>query len=229
MVTLCRQLKLPARLVTGFRIDEATDPLPTREWVEVLTDKGWSPYSPVDGLAGTMPINYVPIRHDGLEVVNGAEIPSLQTSFSVTRLPPGPGALRSGRQRFTAILDLTRLPVEMHQPLSILLLMPLGALVTAIVRTVIGVRTFGTFTPTLLALSFVYANWATGLVTFVLVLVIGLASRSLLDRLKLLLVPRLGAMLTLVVLVIVFNVSLLDFFNLTPSARPSSCRWSSSP
>jgi len=41
----------------------------------------------------------------------------------------------------------------------------------------------------------------------------------LLDRLKLLVVPRLSAMLTLVVLCIIFMVSVLDYFNLTPSAQ----------
>ena len=46
--------------------------------------------------------------------------------------------------------------------LKVILLLPLGALVTAIVRTIIGTRTFGTFTPTLLALAFVYNDWRTG-------------------------------------------------------------------
>ena len=45
--------------------------------------------------------------------------------------------------------------------------MPLGALLTAVLRTIIGIRTFGTFTPTLLALAFVYNDWRTGLVVFV--------------------------------------------------------------
>jgi len=97
--------------------------------------------------------------------------------------------------------------------------MPLGALVTTLFRTVIGIRTFGTFTPTLLALSFVYADWTTGLLTFGVVLAIGLCSRALLDRLKLLVVPRLSVMLTLVVLCIVLMVSVLDYFNLTPSVQ----------
>ena len=102
----------------------------------------------------------------------------------------------------------------MHEVLAVILLLPLGALVTAFVRTIIGLRTFGTFTPTLLALAFVYNDWRTGIVVFLAVMVLGFSSRTLLDRLKLLLVPRLGIILTLVVLCIVFSISVLDYFEL---------------
>ena len=103
------------------------------------------------------------------------------------------------------------LPIDMHEVLALILLLPLGALVTAVVRTIIGLRTFGTFTPTLLALSFVYNDWRTGLLVFLAVMILGFSSRNLLDKLKLLLVPRLGIILTLVVLCIVFSISTLDY------------------
>ena len=54
---------------------------------------------------------------------------------------------------------------------------------------------------------------------FALVLSLGLVSRSFLDRLKLLMVPRLSVVLTLVVLCIIFCVSLLDYMHLTPGAQ----------
>ncbi|QOV89186.1 7TM domain-containing protein [Humisphaera borealis] len=218
MVTLCRALNIPARIVTGFKI-EAADHFAVHTWAEALEGDKWVPYDPAGGFAAKLPPNIVPVRRDGIDVVSGTEISSLDVRFEVKRLPPGPGAMRYGHGKPSAILDLARLPLEMHEPLQIILLMPLGALVTGIFRTIVGIRTFGTFTPTLLALSFVYAEWSTGLLTFVIVLTLGLTSRTLLDRLKLLLVPRLGAMLTLVVLMIVFTVSVLDYFNLTPSAQ----------
>jgi hypothetical protein len=111
------------------------------------------------------------------------------------------------------------LPLEMHEPLSVILLMPLGALLTCIVRTIIGLRTFGTFTPALIALAFVYNDWRTGIFVFIVAISLGLVSRSLLDKLKLLLVPRLSVILTLVALCMVFGVSVLDYFHLTPSAQ----------
>jgi hypothetical protein len=107
----------------------------------------------------------------------------------------------------------------MHEALAVILLMPLGALVTAIFRTVVGIRTFGTFTPSLLALSFVYNDWRAGIFVFALAIGLGLFSRALLDRLKLLMVPRLSLVLTLVVWCIVLSVSLLDYFHVIPSTK----------
>jgi transglutaminase-like putative cysteine protease len=218
MVVLCRAAGVPARLVTGFRIRQAAE-LPSRFWVEVLTGEQWTPFDPTTGAARVLPPDFVPVRRDGVEVVGGSDVAALETGVSVTRLPPGPGASRTAGGKLAAVFDLTRLPLETHNVLAVLLLMPLGALVTALFGTVIGVRTFGTFTPTLLALSFVYADPLTGLVTFVVVLALGLTTRKVLERLKLLMVPRLSVILTLVTLTIVFTVSVLDVFNLTPSAQ----------
>jgi hypothetical protein len=103
--------------------------------------------------------------------------------------------------------------------LSLFLLLPLGALVTAVFRTVIGVPTFGTFTPALLALSFVDADWRSGVFIFASVVILGLLSRTLLERLRLLLVSRLSVILTLIVLCVTLSVSLLDYFRFTPSVQ----------
>jgi hypothetical protein len=188
-------------------------------WAEARLGERWTPFDPSSGLSGTLPEHYVPVSRERMEIVRGTDISELETKIEAVRLPTGPGASRFGRGRLTAILDLTRLPLDMHEPLAVILLLPLGALVTTLFRTVIGIRTFGTFTPTLLALAFVYSDWITGLLTFAVVLALGLTSRSLLERLKLLVVPRLSTILTLVVLCIMAMVSVLDYFNLTPSAQ----------
>ena len=81
-------------------------------------------------------------------------------------------------------------------------------------------RTFGTFTPTLLALAFFFNHdWQAGLVVVVAILILALTSRRLLDSLKLLLVPRLGIILTLVVLLMVFSVSVLHHLSRTPTGE----------
>jgi hypothetical protein len=141
------------------------------------------------------------------------------TKYSIQRLPPPPGTIDPAHRNPLEILDLTQLPQKLHEPLSLILLLPLGALVTAFIRTIIGIRTFGTFTPTLLALAFIYNDWRTGLVVFASVLLLGFTSRSMLDRLKLLMVPRLGIILTLVVLLMVFSVSVMNYFRWAPTAE----------
>jgi hypothetical protein len=218
LIALCRASKVPARLVTGFELKIAADVQPHR-WVEVLTDGRWEPYDPENGFARELPRNFLPVRRDGLEIIRGMDISNLRPKFSIVRLPPPPGMASSGGRRPVEILDLSRLPLPVHEVLSLILLLPLGGLVTAMFRTVIGIRTFGTFSPTLLALSFVYNDWRMGLVVLAVVMVVGLASRVVLDRLKLLVVPRLGVMLTLVVLCLVFGVSVFEYLGVTPSAQ----------
>ncbi|MCX7824868.1 MAG: lasso peptide biosynthesis protein [Verrucomicrobiae bacterium] len=218
MAALCRAAKLPALLVTGF-VAQETETFAPHTWVEVHNGARWEPYDPVNGFARALPHHFVPARRDGAEIVHATDITNLHAAYDLIALPPEPKALRAGHRKPWVILDLTRLPLEMHDVLAVILLMPLGALVTVLFRTVIGMRTYGTFPPTLIALSFIYNDWRAGLLTFAIVLALGLSSRALLDRLKLLLVPRLSVVLTLVVLCIIFAISLLDYLHLTPSAQ----------
>lgn len=223
MVTLCRAAGMPARLVTGFELRHLPEAKP-HTWVEVFRNARWMPFDPLYGYARHMPINFVPARMDGDQIVetpdtDGAQAEGLETSFSVTPRGPAASILESDGRRPSQVFDLTRLPVEMHEVLSALLLLPLGALITAFFRNMVGVRTFGTFAPALFAVSFIYADWLTGLAVLVVVLAAGLAGRALVGRLKLLMVPRLSIILTTIILCVVFGVSALDYLALTPSAK----------
>ncbi len=95
--------------------------------------------------------------------------------------------------------DGSHLPAQAQQTLAYLLILPVGALLTAVVRTMVGFQTFGTLTPSLLAASYLYCDRTTGAVVFVLVMVVGLGSRALLGRIRLQMGPRLGVMLTILV------------------------------
>jgi hypothetical protein len=80
------------------------------------------------------------------------------------------------------------------------LLIPLGAFLLVILRNVIGIKTFGTFMPVLIALAFRETQLLWGVALFTLIVALGLAMRFYLEQLKLLLVPRLAAVLIVVVL-----------------------------
>ena len=218
MTALCRACKVPARLVTGFEIKRDVNTRPI-VWVEVLANGDWEPYDPENGFSRELPHHFLPVRRGGTQIVRAKGGTGLRVTNAIVRLPPPPGVVGSENPRLADIVDLTRLPLDIHEVLSLVLLLPFGALVTSVFRTVIGFRTFGTFTPTLLALSFVYADWRTGLVVLAAVLILGLTTRVLLDRLKLLMVPRLSVLLTLVAFCVVFGVSLLDYLSLTPSPQ----------
>ncbi|MFO7898762.1 MAG: 7TM domain-containing protein [Planctomycetota bacterium] len=218
MIALCRAARIPARLVTGFVLGNEQRALP-HHWVEVYSEGAWRPYDPDRGHTGALPADYLAVQLDGAELVRvNSDVP-VEPAFTIRRLLPAPWFAASRNGRPIDVVDLTRLPSGMQETLAILLLLPLGALLTAAFRNGIGIETFGTFTPTLLALSFVYADWRTGLGVLICVGVVGLSGRALLNRLRLLLVPRLGLILTLVVLMLALAVSVLDYLGLTPSAR----------
>jgi len=98
--------------------------------------------------------------------------------------------------------SLFSLPVEAQQVFRVILLIPLGALIVSIFRNVIGINTFGTFMPILIALAFRNTRLGWGLVLFSAVIVLGLVSRRYMDRLKLLLVPRLSVIVTVLVIIL---------------------------
>jgi hypothetical protein len=70
-----------------------------------------------------------------------------------------------------------------------------------LLRNLVGIKTFGTFMPVLIAISFKWTSLFAGIVLFVLVVSMGLLVRAYMERLKLLLVPRLTAVLIVVVLI----------------------------
>jgi len=210
LVTLCRADKIPARLVVGFELRQAENPRP-HVWVEAFHGNLWVPFDPTYGYARHMPDNFIPIRRDGEVIVRSATAKDLTQKYSIMRLAPPEKVLQAEMRRPSQVFDLTRLPVEMHQVMSLMLLLPLGALITAIFRNIIGIRTLGTFAPALLAMSFIYAAWGTGLVILISVLMAGYVGRSLLDPLHLLMVPRSSIVLTIIILFVVFGVSVIDY------------------
>jgi hypothetical protein len=214
---LCRASKLPTRIVTGFKIDSGSDVHP-HYWAEVYVADHWAPFDLEDGFKWQLSEKFLPVRKNGADLIRLTNGSDLAAKYSIARIPsPAPNA--DYNTRWTEVLDLKALPANLQDPISIILLLPLGGLFTAFVRTIVGIRTFGTFTPTLLALAFVFTDRKSGLVVFFSVMVVGLLSRSMLDRLKLLLVPRLAIILTIVVMVMVLCISIMDHLSAMENIR----------
>jgi len=217
MVALCRVSKIPARVVAGF-ILENTQEAQVHYWVEAFSQKKWLSYDPENGYSDQLPINFLPVSRDSIDIVRGPDTLIYQSRYSIKRLLPPNSFVSSQDSQLWSIIDLTRLPPSMQEIVSLILLLPVAALITTIFRNIIGVQTFGTFTPSLIALSFIHADWRTGTLVFFIVLSVGISARWLLNKLQLLMVARLSIILTLAVLCMVLAVSVLDYLSLTPSA-----------
>lgn len=98
--------------------------------------------------------------------------------------------------------SLFGLPLQSQALFRTLMVIPVGILLLVVLRNIVGIKTFGTFMPVLIALAFRQTGPLWGVAFLCAVIGLGLAVRFYLDRLKLLLVPRLAAVVIVVVLLI---------------------------
>lgn len=217
MVALCRAGQLPARVVTGFALADDSSALPLH-WVQVHTASRWIDYDPTRGFEGRLADNYVAFSRDApLVRAEGASI--LSARYQISPDYTATDLAHTGRGSPFEILDLDRLSHSARVTLATLLLLPLGALLNTFVRSVVGVRTFGTFTPAMLALAAIYVDWLTAVTIFLVVAVIALFGRSMLPGLNLSRAPRLTIVFALVSLAMALAVSIMEHFDLLTGAR----------
>ncbi|MBU0767340.1 hypothetical protein KKF55_06235 [Patescibacteria group bacterium] len=84
------------------------------------------------------------------------------------------------------------------QIVILLLTLPIIAMILAFLKQVIGVTTFGLYTPSVVALSFLSLGWTLGLAFLLFILITSYATRALLRRWRLLYIPKVAIMLTVV-------------------------------
>lgn len=205
--------RIPSRVVRGVFLRDGVRDAELVPFLEVHNDEEWIPIDPMTGNRG-YPEDFLAWSTDegSLFDVSGAAEGHVQ--FAVTRSVRAMVDIAARRaeseHRIWFQASLLSLPVGVQNVYRILLMIPIGAFVVVVLRTFVGVATFGTFMPVLIALAFRETDLSIGIFLFVLILSIGLALRFAMERLHLLLVPRLTAVLILVVLVMLL-VSLVSF------------------
>ncbi|MFE7510433.1 7TM domain-containing protein [Streptomyces sp. NPDC057540] len=83
-------------------------------------------------------------------------------------------------------------------PVSMMALLPLAALLIVLLRVVVGLNTLGTFSPVLLALAYAQAGLPLGVPLTLVMFALGFAAQPLLRRLHLPRVARLGVLIAVV-------------------------------
>jgi hypothetical protein len=210
--------RIPARLNQGIQLIEDERKTQLQYWLQVyLGKKGWQNYNIRTG-EKISPSDFLTWKNGAGPLINvqGGTKPQVQFSLSA-KLESALGAAITSSQKTRRQLirfSLLSLPLSTQQVYRVLLLVPLGAFVLIIMRNLVGVATFGTFMPVLIALSFRETKLLGGILLFSLVVAMGLAVRLYMERLKLLAVPRLAAVLMVVIGLMAFLSvisNLLDF------------------
>lgn len=195
--------RIPTRQVQVLDLLDGTRSGKLHPWLEVYDGRRWLAFDPRSGNQG-FPEDIL-VWHAGEEsLVNLDGGRHAVSDFAVARSTREVMGVAQRRARLldSNILEfsLLSLPISTQNIYRILLLVPLGAFVVVIMRNVIGVTTFGTFMPILIALAFRETKLLWGIVLFTTLVTLGVSLRFYLERLKLLLVPRLAAVLIIVIL-----------------------------
>jgi len=202
-VALLGRAQIPARVVRGIRLQDQSQSALLVPWVEVFDEGRWHAHDPLTGARG-IPDTYLS-WWTGLEpLIQGKGAEEVRTVVSVeSQQEEALDAAVIGGATTDPLLhsfSLFNLPVRTQIVYRILLLVPIGAALVVFLRNVIGIKTFGTFMPVLVALAFRETKLLEGILLFTLLVAVGLMARFYLERLKLLLVPRLGSVLIIVVI-----------------------------
>lgn len=202
LLVLFRTAGLPARKAEGFFLKEGIVTAPIR-WIEVWDGIRWVNISIETGEMYQDNRPLLPLTTEGAPLVKVSSGELSDIRWALTRQVADKWSfhadhiIRSGR--FIDRWSLFHLPPEYQRTFRILILVPLGALMISILRNIIGFPTFGIFMPVLMALAFRNTGLVFGIAIFAGVILFGYGVRRYLDRLRLLLVPRMSVMLTLVI------------------------------
>ena len=203
ITTILASARIPARMVRGVELDGRQRYADLLEWLEVHDGDRWRYFNPFTG-EESLPDRYLVWWRGNEPLINVEGGSNVQVSFAVqeNHLDAISIAESQAAQRGAAVLDLSlySLPIQTQAVYAVLLMIPIGALVMVVMRNIVGIDAFGTFMPVLIALAFRETQLFWGVLLFTLLVTLGLSIRFLLDRLRLLLVPRLSAVLIVVVM-----------------------------
>ncbi len=194
---------IPSRMTRGVFLSEGRRFQPIVPGVEVWNGKsGWVYVDPATGRAG-IPNNFFLWQRGGVSLLDLEGGRNSQVRFSILResRPVAELAHERAEAADASFLNFSiyELPIEEQNVFKRLMLVPFGAFVIVILRNVVGFTTSGTFMPILIALAFQETRLLPGIVLFTLIVGSGLAIRSLLSHLNLLVVARVSAVVIVVI------------------------------
>jgi hypothetical protein len=215
--TVLRSAGVAAQVAYGVTLGDRRRHSAFQPLLEVWDGHRWEHFDPLSAARGLPEDFFVWWRGDEpLIAVAGARNPEVSLWVQADLTDALAVAERRAELARSRVVEfsLLSLPLEVQAVYRVMLLVPIGAFLMVVLRNLIGFKTFGTFMPVLIALSFRETDLLWGLVLFTLVTALGLSVRFYLERLHLLIVPRVAAVLTLVVALMVAISILSDRLDL---------------
>jgi hypothetical protein len=200
---MARHRGYPTRLVTGLRLEPEHD-AKLLTWVEVRLGWVWVPFCPTGDLFATTDGKQIPFYRGDYPILSATPGTDVDVHFSVEKTFAVQGRLVNAVEKsfasclgFWGALERCGLPVDI---LRLIIMFPLGALASVVLRNVIGLKTFGFFLPTLLAVAATKTGFAWGMLALLGVVALIALVRQALSRFRLLHFPLMAILITASVL-----------------------------
>ncbi|MEJ2132527.1 MAG: UUP1 family membrane protein, partial [Gammaproteobacteria bacterium] len=212
---LARLNNIPARLVGGV-ILMAGEKRTSHQWVEAWVEDRWIPFCPTNGYFAEIPKNYLTLYRNDEALFRHTSNINFDYRFDITeRLAVSPELMDTHAVAANPVLELFRRLGLDTRTSGVFLLFPVAALVISFCRNVVGVASFGVFLPMLMGAACRFTGLLAGLIGFVLVMSVAALAHYALNRTRVLQIPKLAALITVVTGVIVI-VSVTGARNFDP-------------
>jgi len=211
-IALARYNNIPARLIGGVIMNGITKKT-SHQWLEVYIEGQWVPFGPTNGNFAKLPQNYLELYKGDQSLFRHTSDINFDYIFSSDANLVAPAVyLHQEQSDQTSSVDITGLLLSMGldpKTIGLFLLFPICTLLITFLRNIIGIKTFGIFLPMLIGAACIYTGFLKGIVGFLVILSISFIAHHLLDKMKLLKIPRLAAIITINTMVFVTGLILI--------------------
>lgn len=216
ILNILHYAQVPARIVHVLDLEDGRRNRTLVQRIAVFEGTHYEIFDPVTGTSGMRENQLIWNNNGGsLLDVQGGQNARLSFSIIKSSVPVAQAGLlkvmtEKAQGNDVVSLSIESLPLEEQSLFKGILLLPIGVLIVVFLRTLIGIKTSGTFMPVLIAMAFLQTSLVVGLIGFVSIVCIGLVVRSWLSHLNLLLVARISAVI-IVVIGIIGAISLITY------------------
>lgn len=207
-IALARLNNIPARLVGGVILN-GVNKKTSHQWLEVYAQNQWIPFGPTNGNFAELPANYLELYRGDQNLFRHTVDINFDYEFSSSQRLVAPAVYNHQEEALENNIDITGLLLSMGlepKTIGLFLLFPICTLLITFLRNLIGIKTFGIFLPMLIAAACVFIGYFRGVTGFAFILLTSFIAYHFLDKLKLLKVPRLAAIITINTIVFVLGL-----------------------
>ena len=217
-VALCRNQGIPARLKGGL-ILENTQKRISHLWTEVYIQEKWVPFDVLNGHFAYLPANYLELYTGDRPLITHTKDILFDYNYTIQKVAHVPfinsdtyTTLQNNPFTFIKLSESGIIPKKV---LGFLLLLPLAGLLIALLKNVVGLKTYGIFLPVLIAYTLSTIGFLLGIGLFLCITgLIALFSIPL-NRWELLYTPKIVVLLTMSVVSILALISIGLYFEIS--------------